>query len=104
MRLGYHIYGGAKVGGKAASMRPRRMRLGYITIHGSRPVDLGASMRPRRMRLGYDEHRLDTACRGAGFNEAEAHAPRIHEQSALYPGRAQGFNEAEAHAPRIQYH
>ena len=56
------------------------------------------------MRLGYSKAPERPGERPAGFNEAEAHAPRI-----LYPmtyGSTRGrccFNEAEAHAPRILY-
>ena len=53
------------------------------------------------MRLGYlscggREKRV-----GAGFNEAEAHAPRIHPAWFTMKLPASSFNEAEAHAPRI---
>ena len=64
------------------------MRLGYA--HITRPIifELLASMRPRRMRLGYSA--LTSIARGVpgGFNEAEAHAPRIRDiYSAHAPGR-----------------
>ena len=37
----------------------------------------------------------------SGFNEAEAHAPRIRLAAMCSATRKPGFNEAEAHAPRI---
>ena len=36
-----------------------------------------------------------------GFNEAEAHAPRIHILLKVILPAEMRFNEAEAHAPRI---
>ena len=36
-------------------------------------------MRPRRMRLGYLSDEVLRLFQGDGFNEAEAHAPRIQE-------------------------
>ena len=79
------------------------------------------------MRLGYDKPDLQAEARVMSFNEAEAHAPRIHGKKTLpqfpvnwasmRPRRMRlgylinwtderqvsfpGFNEAEAHAPRI---
>ena len=37
-----------------------------------------------------------------GFNEAEAHAPRIQRRNRNHGNAPNRFNEAEAHAPRIQ--
>ena len=78
------------------------------------------------MRLGYSHIPALRGGRGPGFNEAEAHAPRIQKKSrqlrrglsasmrprrmrlgyldflARHCGRSHGFNEAEAHAPRIR--
>ena len=53
------------------------------------------------MRLGYVQFKSDDDCSLVGFNEAEAHAPRIqaHRNATISPSL--GFNEAEAHAPRI---
>ena len=41
-------------------------------------------MRPRRMRLGYNPAAyLRAAALSIGFNEAEAHAPRILDAEAM---------------------
>ena len=53
------------------------------------------------MRLGYQDKPIRVRARRPGFNEAEAHAPRIPYTHEFGGGRASGFNEAEAHAPRI---
>ena len=78
------------------------------------------------MRLGYQAQLRRTYSAICGFNEAEAHAPRIPTRSPRYrnwtasasmrprrmrlgytetlfsrPNSFPGFNEAEAHAPRI---
>ena len=79
------------------------------------------------MRLGYNCMTSASAWPRRGFNEAEAHAPRIHgvfmtdftldATASMRPRRMRlgyqsvaadlsknllSFNEAEAHAPRIQ--
>ena len=59
-------------------------------------------MRPRRMRLGYFTIGPQETVEDFRFNEAEAHAPRIHIDGESLRGEAARFNEAEAHAPRIR--
>ena len=55
------------------------------------------------MRLGYMAQISRTLGFDPGFNEAEAHAPRIQGRSAGQSlANVCSFNEAEAHAPRIQ--
>ena len=54
------------------------------------------------MRLGYIALGRGAGVLGNGFNEAEAHAPRIRLDDLCTGGTGAGFNEAEAHAPRIQ--
>src|SRR5690606_36781820 len=67
-----------------ASMRPRRARLGCghdaIASTCGRGV---ASMRPSRARLGCSHLVAVGAALSAGFNEAEARAPRMRELSTL---------------------
>ena len=53
------------------------MRLGYRPRLNVGYEGQDASMRPRRMRLGYPKRRLTRSPTSSGFNEAEAHAPRI---------------------------
>ena len=53
------------------------------------------------MRLGYIAVHRPAVERAGRFNEAEAHAPRIHGPGLQIPGIVGSFNEAEAHAPRI---
>ena len=79
------------------------MRLGYKTGQALVALELLASMRPRRMRLGYNRLLLVFHVTYIGFNEAEAHAPRIPRRTAGVEEKMKiGFNEAEAHAPRIR--
>jgi len=110
-----------------ASMRPRRVRLGWLRQIADVAAELlHASMRPRRVRLGWRLPRPRSRSRRAGFNEAEARAPRMvrcrrklpHQVGAasMRPRRVRlgwsrvmmtsgmrlpGFNEAEARAPRM---
>ena len=84
-------------------MRPRRIRLGYSILPDVQILMSAASMRPRRMRLGYMPRARPGRATRPGFNEAEAHAPRIPLDGLMADLALQGgFNEAEAHAPRIQ--
>ena len=53
------------------------------------------------MRLGYLALEALKKDKDEGFNEAEAHAPRIRGLGCGVGGVEKGFNEAEAHAPRI---
>ena len=53
------------------------------------------------MRLGYDAKENRERANYCRFNEAEAHAPRIHYPGRHTPAACRRFNEAEAHAPRI---
>ena len=54
------------------------------------------------MRLGYLAHSGGLSGGRQGFNEAEAHAPRIPNKTAGHCNTClRRFNEAEAHAPRI---
>ena len=54
------------------------------------------------MRLGYKLGYLRVRLHDSRFNEAEAHAPRIHPLNVkLNFAALRRFNEAEAHAPRI---
>src|SRR5579883_1400074 len=57
-------------------------------------------MRPRRARLGCEILilHLDNEVL-AGFNEAEARAPRMRRRRKIPSRREPGFNEAEARAP-----
>ena len=101
MRLGYNRLSRSWAELMAmASMRPRRMRLGYIFEIFLKPsLEAPASMRPRRMRLGYRRrpHR-SPPCAG-GFNEAEAHAPRIH---FAQKSCAKGFGQASMRPRRMR--
>ena len=55
------------------------------------------------MRLGYHCRTGCLTLEARGFNEAEAHAPRIRCALAACPKAGiPRFNEAEAHAPRIR--
>ena len=54
------------------------------------------------MRLGYGARGVYRLADAHGFNEAEAHAPRILCRPAALRLGLIRFNEAEAHAPRIQ--
>ena len=54
------------------------------------------------MRLGYQIESEYVEGVMYGFNEAEAHAPRIQNKLLATLAESQSFNEAEAHAPRIQ--
>ena len=54
------------------------------------------------MRLGYPRMRGRRIGGFRGFNEAEAHAPRIRWDTDPTNASRDSFNEAEAHAPRIQ--
>ena len=54
------------------------------------------------MRLGYDAKENRERANYCRFNEAEAHAPRIHYPGRHTPAACRRFNEAEAHAPRIR--
>ena len=53
------------------------MRLGYRELPTVSKHISWASMRPRRMRLGYLTRMRLSDAGDHGFNEAEAHAPRI---------------------------
>ncbi len=54
------------------------------------------------MRLGCSAGYMTNFSLPAGFNEAEANAPRMPRAGSCLGSRFGGFNEAEANAPRMR--
>ncbi len=54
------------------------------------------------MRLGCTPEQVAKEAALRGFNEAEAHAPRMLVAMRDAVGVRPSFNEAEAHAPRMR--
>ena len=84
-----------------AEARAPRMRM--LVADRDTAQRTAASMRPRRARLGCGRAvRVRTRATDAGFNEAEARAPRMPTRLHWCQPRSwRRFNEAEARAPRM---